>query len=177
MAAASAGLAVALLAALPGTAGATTSSTTLVLSPTYAKALGFSHVVQAAKTVKVTSQKGCTTSTESVYEDAQGKTGLVSETLVCSTRAAAAKALASARTHVKVDPSHSPPKQLGPSAFVTSTEAPEYLMVWQAGTRLGVTAIDVDVAATSAEGAKAAALSAAESSTLTAAALHQNSLY
>jgi hypothetical protein len=87
--AASAGLAFTLLAVLPGTAGATTPASALVLNASYAKALGFSHVVQAPKSVKVTSQKGCTASIESIYEDATGKTGLVSETLVCSTKKAA----------------------------------------------------------------------------------------
>jgi hypothetical protein len=176
---ASAGTAIGLLALLPGTAGATPPASSLVISPSYAKSIGFSKTVQAAKVTKVTTQKGCTQSIEAVYEDSTGKTGLVSETLQCSTSAAAAKALGVARKEIKVDDSLDPPRQLGSTAFVTASDAPEYLMVWQAGTRLGVTAMDIDVSATSSETATTvpATLSSAQVKKLSGAALHQNSLY
>ncbi len=77
-----------------------------------------------------------------------------------------------------MDTTHQPPKQLGSSAFITSSDAPEYLVAWQAGTRVGVTAIDVDVPASSTETSTAPeALSTAAATTLSTAAVHQNSLY
>ena len=54
-------------------------------------------------------------------------------------------ALAVARKHVTLDSSVAIPKQLGTGAFATDSNAPEYLLVWQAGSRVAITAIDVDV--------------------------------
>ena len=48
-----------------------------VIGAAYATSVGFPKTVQAAKSTKVTTQKGCTSSIEAVYEDATGKTGLV----------------------------------------------------------------------------------------------------
>ncbi len=172
---------VALLAAVPGTAVAAPTLTSTVLSPSHAKALGFTKTVQAAKKTKVTSQKGCTVSVEAVYEDAASKTGLVSESLQCASKAAAVKALAGARKQVKVDTSIKAPKKLGPTAFATATDAPEYLMAWINGSRVAITALDVDVAASSSTSTSSTVaptpLTPAQIKTLTAAALKQNSLY
>ena len=49
--------------------------------------------------------------------------------------------LAGVRKEVTVDPTVAPPKALGSSAFATATNAPEYLMVWQSGTRVAITVI------------------------------------
>jgi hypothetical protein len=175
------GLAIAVLLAAPGTAGAAPALTSTVLSPSNAKALGFTKTVQPAKKTKVTSQKGCTVSVEAVYEDAASKTGLVSESLQCASRAAAVKALAGARKQVKVDSSIKVPKKLGPTAFATSTDAPEYLIAWIVGSRVAITAIDIDVAASSSTSTSSTVaptpLTPAQSKTLTTAALKQNSLY
>jgi hypothetical protein len=175
------GIAIAALLAAPGTAVAAPALTSTVLSPSNAKALGFPKTVQPAKKTKVTSQKGCTVSVEAVYEDAASKTGLVSESLQCASRAAAVKALAGARKQVKVDRSIKVPKKLGPAAFATATDAPEYLMAWIAGSRVAITAIDIDVPASTSTSTSTtvapAPLTASQSKTLSAAALKQNSLY
>lgn len=173
------GLAVAgLLVASPGLAGATPSVGSTVLSPSFAKSIGFSKTVQPAKQTKVTTQKGCTASVEAVYEDAGGKTGLVSETLQCNSVSAATKALTSARKQVKVDTSFKAPKKLGSTAFVTATDAPEYLIAWVNGARVAITAVDVNIASTATSTTVASSpLTAAQMKTLSTAALKQNSLY
>ena len=172
---------VVLMAASPGVSGAAPSVGSTVLSPSYAKSIGFTKTVQAAKKTKVTSQKNCTQSVEAVYEDAAGKTGLVSETLQCTSKAAATKALAGARKQVKVYSSVKVPKQLGPTAFVTASDAPEYLIAWIAGSKVAITAVDVDVASSTSTSTSSTVvpkpLTAAQVKTLTSAALKQNSLY
>lgn len=148
-----------------------------VLDAGYAKTIGFSKTIQAAKSTAETSQKGCSKTIESVFENAAAKTGLVSDVLVCGTAGSATNALAAVRKQITVDPSLSPPKALGGSAFATATNAPEYLMVWRSGTRVAITAIDVDVTATSSTPSTTVPLTAAQIRTLGQAALHQNSLY
>jgi hypothetical protein len=167
-----------------GCSSSSTSSTTTtasassaqVIGAAYATSVGFPKTVQAAKTTKVTSQKGCTTSIEAVYEDATGKTGLISDVLTCTSEASATAALAAARKHVTTDPSIAVPPGLGPLSFATSSNAPEYLIVWQPHDRVGITGIDVDTAATSSS-ATAYPITPAQSQTLANAADHQNSLY
>jgi hypothetical protein len=150
-----------------------------VIDAGYAKKIGFPKTVQAAKQTAVTDQKGCTTSVEAVYEDSGSKTGLISDVLNCGTKSAATAALAVARKHVTLDSSVAVPKELGTGAFATNSDAPEYLLVWQAGTRVAIAAIDVDVSASASSAGKAAAppLSASQAKALSAAALEQNSLY
>ena len=170
--------AAALLAALPGVAGAAPSADSTVLNPSFAKSIGFAKTVQPAKQTKVTTQKGCTTSVEAVYEDAVGKTGLVSETLQCTSASAATKALASARKQVKVYSAFKAPKKLGSTAFVTATDAPEYLIAWVNGSRVAITAVDVNIASSATSTTTASSpLTAAQMKTLSTAALKQNSLY
>jgi hypothetical protein len=170
---------VVLMVASPATSGAAPSAASTVLSPSFAKSIGFTKTVQAAKATKVTSQKGCTQSVEAVYEDGASKTGLVSETLQCASNAAATKALTSARKQVKIDSSLKAPKKLGSTAFVTATDAPEYLIAWIAGSKVAITAIDVNVAASTSTSSTVAPspLTAAQAKTLATAALKQNSLY
>jgi hypothetical protein len=173
-----------------GSSTATTTSTTsgsgsssasgLVLGATYATSIGFPRTVQAAKTTAVTQQKDCSSSVEAVYEDSAGKTGLISDVLRCSSNAAAVSALAVARKHASIETSVTVPKVLGPTAFVTNSSAPEYLMIWQAGTKVAITAIDVDVTASASSSGSSASktpLSAAQGSTLSRAAVEQNTLY
>lgn len=148
-----------------------------VIGAEYAKSIGFPKTVQAAKKSTTTQEKGCSNTVESVFEDAADKTGLVSDVLECTTSASARTALAAVRRQVTVDKSLTPPKALGSSAFATATNAPEYLMVWQSGTRVAITAIDVDVTATSSTPSTATPLTAAQTRTLGQAALHQDSLY
>jgi hypothetical protein len=163
-----------------GTSADTTASPgTLVIAPVDAKGLGFATTVQKAKKTPVKDQKGCTDSVEAVYEDSASKTGLVSDVLICQSTAAASTALATARKEVTVDSSLQTPPGLGSEAFATASNAPEYLMVWRAGTKVAITAIDLDVNAssTSTTVASPPPLTAAQEATLKQAALHQNSLY
>jgi hypothetical protein len=164
--------------------GSSGSSTTTSLTPAaavldaqYAKSIGFPKTVQAAKTSKTTQEKGCSNTVESVFENTADKTGLVSDVLECKTTASAATALAAVKKQITVDPSLTPPSGLGSSAFATATNAPEYLMVWQSGTWVAITAFDVDVTATSSSPSTATPLTAAQVRTLGQAALHQDSLY
>jgi len=158
----------------------TTSASSLsaqVIGAAYANSVGFPKTVQAAKSSKVTSQTGCTSSIEAAYEDAAGKTGLISDVLNCTSEASAKAALAAARKRVTTDPSITVPKALGSLSFATSSNSPEFLIVWQPHDRVGIIGIDVDPTATSATSAAANPLTPAQSQTLTNAALHQNSLY
>jgi hypothetical protein len=148
-----------------------------VLGAGYAKTLGFSETVQPAKSKAETGQKGCTKTVGAAYENAANKTGLLSDVLECGTAGSATSALAAVRKEVTLDPTLAPPKALGGSAFATATNAPEYLMVWRSGTRVAITAFDVDVTATSSTPSTAVPLTAAQKRTLGQAALHQNSLY
>jgi hypothetical protein len=164
------------------TSSTTTSSTTTgshsspVLDAAYASSAGFPKTVQAAKTEKVTDQKGCSSSVAAAYEDAVGKTGLLSDVLKCGSSASASAALSEFRKTVTLDPSLAVPKGLGSTAFAGKGETPEYLLVWQSGSNVAITALDVDVAATSAT-KTFPALTAAQTETLSNAALQQNSLY
>jgi hypothetical protein len=178
-----------LVLAACGSSSSTSSTTTttsgsksgsaagLVLGASYATSIGFPKTVQAAKTTAVTQQKDCLSSVEAVYEDSVGKTGLISDVLTCSSNAAAVAALAVARKHATIEPSVTVPKALGPTAFATNSSAPEYLMIWQAGTKVAITAIDVDVSSSSAGKASETPLTAAQGTTLSQAAVEQNSLY
>jgi hypothetical protein len=71
------------------------------------------------------------------------------------------------------------PKALGASAFATSSNAPEYLMIWQAGSKVAITAIDVDVKASTTTSSTVASprLTQSQLTTLGVAAVQQNSLY
>ncbi|MGD0393338.1 MAG: hypothetical protein ABSC41_11920 [Acidimicrobiales bacterium] len=155
------------------------SASASVLDAGYARHIGFPRTVQAAKETSVTKQKGCTNSVDAVYEDAGAKTGLISDVLNCDSKASASAALTAARKHAVVDSSVAVPRQLGAAAFATDDGGPEYLLVWQAGTRVAIEAIDVDIAAstTSTSKTSAAPLTQSQGKTLATAALEQNSLY
>jgi hypothetical protein len=149
-----------------------------VLDAGYAKSIGFPKTLQAAKKTKVTTQKGCTDSVESVYEDAGAKTGLLADVLNCNSEGSAAVALAAARKQVTVDRLVQVPSELGKTAFATASDAPEYLIAWQVGTRLVFTAIDVDLKASlgTGTGKSLKTLTVAQKKTLAQAAVDQNSL-
>jgi hypothetical protein len=156
------------------------SATGSVLSPTYAKSIGFPRLVQAAKKTTETNEKGCSDSIDAVYEDGAKQTGLISDVLNCGSTTSASTALAAARKQVTVDPSLKAPAQLGSQAFVTATNAPEYLVVWKSGNRVAITAIDVNVPASSTSSSTtvpSTPITSAQVNTLYKAALQQNSLY
>jgi len=154
--------------------GSTTGS---VLDAKYAKSVGFPRTVQAAKLTTVSTQKGCTDSVESVYEDAGAKSALLAEVVDCKSDQMAAAALAAARKGVTLDKSVQVPRELGSTAFATNSEPPEYIIAWQAGTRLVLTAIDVDVEASSSTTTKDSLkpLTTSQRRTLINAAIQQNS--
>jgi hypothetical protein len=147
-----------------------------VLDAAYATSIGFPKTVQAAKTSAVTDEKGCSTSVAAAYEDAAQQTGLLSDVLKCKSSASATNALTA--LHKKATPvtSLTVPKALGSTAFSTKSEGSEYLVVWQAGNNVAITALDVDVRATSTT-TTFPPLTAAQGQTLTNAAVKQNSLY
>lgn len=174
------GLGIALVvAASSGVAGAAPPIGSSVLNPTYAKSIGFTKTVQPAKQSKVTSQKGCTSSVGAEYTDVGGKTGLVSATLLCSSNAAAAQALTTERKHLKVYSAFKAPKKLGSTAFVTTPQPFVYLIYWVNGSKVAITGMDVNIAASSSTASTVApsSLTAPQMKTLSAAALKQNSLY
>jgi hypothetical protein len=155
---------------------ASQSPKTTILSASYAKSVGFPKTFRKATKTKVTDTKGCSDSDEVVYEDNAGDTAMISDTLECSSATSAASALASARKQVQTDPHFTLPTQLGSSAFATASNDPEYLVAWQAGTRVAIVALDVNVKATSSKTAPKA-LSTSQQHTLVDAAVQQNALY
>jgi len=155
----------------------------LVLNSTYAKSVGYPKTVQAAAKRAVTTEKGCSASIEAVYEDTAGKTGLISELLKCNSPASATKVLTTFRKSIHVATSIQIPVQLGTTAFATASSAPEYVVAWQVGSGVALTAVDVDIAASSNSSEASSGSATSKSITrhqvkvLTDAAIQQNSLY
>lgn len=150
-----------------------------VLNASYAKSVGFSKTYESAKKSTATGQKGCSDSIESVYENLNKETALISEVLNCKTSGDASASLASGRKEVQVDSSFKIPKQLGASAFASATERPEYLIVWTVGTKVAIVGLDVDIAASSSKSSSVPSkvITKAQKESLVHAALEQNSLY
>ena len=155
----------------------------LVLNSAYAKSVGYPKTVQAATRRAVTNEKGCSTSIEAVYEDAAGKTGLISDLLKCNSPASAANVLATFRKSTRVATSIGVPAQLGTTAFATASSAPEYLVAWQVGSGVALSAVDVDIAASSSSSKSSSGSATSKSinrgqvKVLTDAAVQQDSLY
>jgi len=154
----------------------------LVLDSAYARSVGYPRTVQAASKRAVTNEKGCSASIEAVYEDAAGKTGLISDLLTCDSPASAAKVLATYRKSIRVAASIGVPVQLGTTAFATASSAPEYVVAWQVGSSVALSAVDVDIAASSnSSGSSGSASSKSitrdQVKILADAAVRQNSLY
>jgi hypothetical protein len=169
----------ALSVAVPSVASATTPATNNVVKAAYAKKLGFAKVVVAPKSSTKTEEKNCGNSAEAIYESTNGQVGMISEALICSTPAAAATALKQARSEATPDTTIAVPKALGSTAFGTSTEAPQYTVVWQHGSKVGVAAIDTDIPASASETPEAGSyppITAAQTKMLTALAVYQNGL-
>jgi hypothetical protein len=147
-----------------------------VLSPAYARSVGFSKTYRAAAKEAVTNEKGCTSSVEAVYEDTATTTGLISDLLHCKSVSSASAVLAAFRKQVHIDGAISVPSQLGASAFATASNAPEYLVAWQVGSGVALLALDTDTAASSSS-AKAPPISKSQTKVLEESAVQQNSLY
>jgi len=158
------------------TANTTSSSSASVLSPAYARSVGFTKTYRAAAKQAVTNEKGCSTSVESIYENTTGETGLISDYLRCKSTGAASAVLTSFRKQVHIDRAIRIPSQLGKTAFATASDAPEYLVAWQVGSGVALLAVDTDIAATS-NSATATPITTSETKVLVAAAVQQNSLY
>jgi hypothetical protein len=138
-------------AAAPAVAGASTPpAASVVLSAKTASSLGYPKTFEAAKRASVSGVKGCASAVHVVYEDAAKKTALIVEVLSCSSPTTASNAFATVHKQLKPDSSIPVPKALGKTAFATSTDAPQYLLVWKAGNRVAFTALDTDVAASTA---------------------------
>jgi hypothetical protein len=174
--------AVSIVATACSTGGATSTSTSsptaTVLTPSYASSAGFPKTLNPAKKSTVTSQKGCTSSVGAVYEDSIKQTALISSVLNCDSAASASTALSTIRKHYGADSAIAVPKGLGTSAFATASIAPQYLMVWQTGSRVAITAVDVNVAAstTTSSTVPSPPLTKAQEMTLYRAAEAQNAL-
>jgi hypothetical protein len=154
------------------------TATASVLSPSYAKSAGFPKTLDAAKKSAVTSQKGCLSTTGAVYEDSAKQTALISSILNCDSTASASTAFSAIQKHYGADKAIAVPNGLGTSAFATASIAPQYLMVWQTGSKVAITAIDVDLAASSTTSSTVASppITTAQEMTLYRAAEAQNAL-
>ena len=150
--------------------------TASVLSPAYARSVGFSTTYRAAKRQAITNEKGCTSSVEAVYEDTAARTALISDLLHCKSAASASAVLAAFRKQVRIDSSIELPGQLGSSAFATASKAPEYLVVWQVGSGVALLALDTDTAASSSS-VKTPPISTSQTKVLVDSAVQQDSLY
>jgi len=156
----------------------TQTPTGTVLTPAYARSAGFPQTVNAAKKSTVTSQKGCSSSVGAVYEDSVKQTALISDVLNCDSAASASTALSAIRKHYGADAAKAVPKGLGTSAFATASIAPQYLVVWQRGSNVAITAVDVNVAASGTTSSTVASppITTAQEMTLYRAATAQNAL-
>lgn len=170
-------LLVGVTSAIRGGSSNTPQTGSALLDAGYAKSIGFPRTLEAAKKTRVTTQKGCTDSVESVYEDAGATMGLLTEVVNCNSERSATAALAVARKQMTVDKTVRVPQELGRSAFATANLAPEYLIAWQSGTRLVFTAIDTDVkASSSTTGRSPTSWTPSQRRTLMRAAVQQNAL-
>ena len=175
---------VSILATACSSSGTSPTSTTAstaaatVLSPSYAKSAGFPNTLDAAKKSTVTSQKGCTSSVGAVYEDSVKQTALIASILNCDSAASASTALSAVKKQYATDTAIAVPKALGASAFATASIAPQYLMVWQTGSKVAITAVDVNLAASGTTSSTVASppLTKAQETTLSRAAEAQNAL-
>jgi hypothetical protein len=154
------------------------TATSSILSPSYAKGAGFPKTLDAAKKSSVTSQQGCLSTTGAVYEDTAGQTALISSILNCDSAAHASTAFTAIQKHYAADKAIAVPKELGTSAFATASIAPQYLMVWKTGSKVAITAVDVNLAASSTTSSTVASppITTAQAMTLYQAAQAQNAL-
>jgi hypothetical protein len=154
------------------------TATSSVLTPSYAKNAGFPKTLDAAKKSAVTSQKGCLSTTGAVYEDSAKQTALISSILNCDSAASASTAFSAIQKHYAADTAIAVPKDLGTSAFATASIAPQYLMVWKTGSKVAITAVDVNLAASSTTSSTVASppITTAQEMTLYQAADAQNAL-
>ncbi len=156
----------------------TSTPTAVVLSPTYAKGAGFPKTLSAARKSAVTSEKGCSSTIGAAYADSVKKTALISSVLICDSPTSASAALADIKNHYGVDSAIAVPVGLGTSAFATASDVPQYLMAWQTGSKVAITAIDVNLAASSTTSSTVASapLTTTQAKTLGQAAEAQNAL-
>jgi hypothetical protein len=113
-----------------------------------------------------------------VYEDSVKQTALIASILNCDSAASASTALSAVKKQYTTDTAIAVPKGLGISAFATASIAPQYLMVWQKGSKVAITAVDVNLAASSTTSSTVASppITTAQEMTLYRAAEAQNAL-
>jgi hypothetical protein len=126
----------------------------------------------------VTSQKGCSSSVGVAYADSAKQTALISSVLNCDSAASASTAFSAIKKHYGADAAIPVPEALGSSAFATASIAPQYLMVWQRGSKVAITAVDVDLSASTTTSSTVASppLTSAQKMILGQAAEAQNAL-
>lgn len=164
-------------------AGASASAARLVkdvLSPADAHALGYTKVLEQAKTPAKTGEKNCPEGAEQVFEDAAGQTGLASEVLACTGSKAAAALLSQIRSQ-SVAVALKPPKGLGPSAIERNLGRYTFAIYWRKGAMVDAVALTTNlIAATSSTTTTStvpSTLTSTQQSNLSKAALTQNSLH
>ena len=150
-----------------------------LLSPAKVRPLGFTKVLEKARTSSATGQKSCPEGAEQVFEDESGQTGLASEVLACTNIQAARGLLIRLRSQGSAV-SVVLPKRLGPSAIERNIGRSTFAIYWQRGKIVEVVAMTTNlVAATSSSTSTSAVsspLTSVEQRNLSAAALQQNGL-
>ena len=173
-----AGVSVVAASCTTSSATPTTTPTAIVLTPSYAKSAGFPKTLRAATTSPITSQKGCTSTAGAVYENPATQTALISSILNCDSATSASSAFTLIHKHYGADAAIAVPKGLGTSAFASASIAPQYLIAWHRGSRIAITAVDVNIAASSSTSSTVPSppITTAQEMTLYQAAQAQNAL-
>jgi len=160
-------------------AGASTSSAKSLakdlLTTAYAKNAGFTTVAEKAATSDKTGVKSCPDGAQEAFENKSAGSGLVSEVLKCTNKAAAAALLKGVRKQGSA--SATPPKQLGGASAERRSPGPVYTLYWQEGDVFEFVGLETGIAASSSSSTTttvpAPPISAAEQKLLTGAALTQ----
>ncbi len=146
-----------------------------LLTAAYAKKAGFSDVIEKASTTDKTGLTSCPDGGREAFEDVSTRSGLVSEVLVCATKAAAAALLTEARKEGSA--TATPPKQFGSSVAERRSDGPEYALYWQRGDVFEFVGLETDISASSSSSTTttipAPPITAAEQKILSGAALSQ----
>jgi hypothetical protein len=137
-----------LLGAAGGPAAAEGAPSSLLrdlLPATSAHALGFPKVSSPPAALTKTGVNGCPSGAREAFEDAAGRTGVVSEVIACRTEGAGQQLLASAKKSGRVVKGFAVPSPLGPTAFVRAGTNSTYVIFWQRGDVVELTSLDTHV--------------------------------
>jgi len=117
-----------------------------LLPASFAKTTGFTAVVEKVTTSSKTGQKNCPNGAQEAFEDASGRTGVVSEVVAC-TSAQTAAALLQKVVASTTSSSLVPPKRLGASAYERNSGGSTYSIYWRRGATLELVGLTTDVSA------------------------------